>query len=171
MAVVHIWTPAGCALTWWKSEFLLAIIESSASMDWVMSQQVICDNAEFQKCTLAHSQQHLCISVSTSSWLCVSHISPAWKVVQIIVADQATGYYPPVRLRCLYISNLGDQVGDCSLESHHYLPLIGWECRESPPWAEISMWIWPMAQGTCPQPSAPIWQMILYQRPLHWFGW
>lgn len=97
---------------------------------------------------------------------------PALKIVHIIMVDSGTRYYPWVGLRCLYISNLGDQAAGLRSWSTQWLPInrLG-SIRRAHPEQRFPHGYGLWHRGTCPQPSALIWQMILYQRPLHWFGW
>lgn len=120
-----------------------------------------------------YTSRSLCaIHMNTSSRICESHVSSVLKIVQSIMVDPGTWYYPPVRLRCLYISNLGDQAAGLQSWSTQWLAInrLGSVGRAHPEQRfPCGYGLW--HRGTCPQPSALIWQMILYQRPLHWFGW
>lgn len=49
------------------------------------------------------------IYMNTWSKICDGYILSALKNVRIIIVKSGTRYYPPVRLRCLYISNPWDQ--------------------------------------------------------------
>lgn len=116
----------------------------------------------------------------TSCSLCAIHMNTSSRICK----SPGTWYYPPVRLRCLNISNLQDQAAGLQSWRIQWLLING---LGSPPWAEISMWIWPMAQGYLPpvicadltndsisKASALIWVVIDWkwgpQIP-DWFSW
>lgn len=63
------------------------------------------------------------IHMKTWSRIYESHILPALKIDQIIMVDSGTWNYPLVRLRCLYISNLGDQAAGHQSWSTQWLPI------------------------------------------------
>lgn len=150
-----------CSMTlvWWKSEFLLGIIGSSTSVNWLFCHS----RSNVRMLHLKHFLQLLC-NMSTSSRIL--------KKVEIIMVDLGTWYYPPLRLRCLYISNLGDQAAGLQSWSTQWLAInrLG-SIGRAQPWQRFPCGYGLWHRGTCPKPSALIWQMILYQRPLHWFGW
>lgn len=164
-------TCSTCKMKIWIS--VLRFSGSTPALRYILSQQVKWDNSALKKYTLVHFQQLLHSPYEHLKWrICESHISPALKIVRIITVDPGTWYYPPVRLRCLYISNLGDQAAGQQSWSTQWLPINGLRSigRAHPEQRfPCGCGLW--HRGTCPQPSALIWQMILYQRPLHWFGW
>lgn len=128
----------------------------------------------FKKCTSVHLLQLF----MQTTWAPqvgsakVTFFRQALKIVQIIKIDPGTWYYPSVRLRCLYMSNLGYQAAGLQSWSAQWLAInrLG-SVRRAHPEQRFPCGYGLWHRGTCPQPSALIWQMILYQRPLHWFGW
>lgn len=154
--VFHIISYRTCVMKIW--------ISFGSDSWYILSQQVKCENAASKK------KAPLCTSCSFCA-IWAPRVG-SLKKIQIIMVDLGTWYYPPLRLRCLYISNLGDQAAGLQSWSTQWLAINGLgSTGRAHPWQRFPCGYGLWHRGTCPKPSALIWQIILYQRPLHWFWW